>query len=174
MRLLKKLIETPNDPLLTALRLVLGIIFSAHGAQLTLGLFGGYGFAGTMNFFTTALHIPAPLAFFAVVAEFAGGIALILGLAARLAALSITVNMLVAIAMVHARYGLFMNWFGTQRGEGIEYHLLAIAVALPIIVRGSGAVSLDRLFMHLGIRGAAALGSQFQTLAPARTPKFTD
>jgi putative oxidoreductase len=174
MRLLKKLIETPNDPLLTALRLVLGIIFLAHGAQLTLGLFGGYGFAGTMDFFTTVMHIPAPLALVAIVAEFAGGIALILGLAGRLAALSITVNMLVAIAMVHARYGLFMNWFGAQRGEGFEYHLLAIAVALPIIVRGSGAVSLDRLFMHFTLGGAATLGSSVETLAPEMTPKFTD
>lgn len=131
MNTLKKLVGTPNDPLLTVLRLTLGVIFFAHGAQKTLGLFGGYGFSGTMGFFTNVMHIPAPLAFAAIMAEFLGGIALVLGLASRLAALSIAVTMLVAIVMVNARYGLFMNWFGTQKGEGIEYHLLAIAVALP-------------------------------------------
>jgi len=152
MNPVRKLFVTPNDPLLTVLRLTLGIIFLAHGAQKTLGLFGGYGFSGTMNFFTTAMHIPAPLAFAAIMAEFAGGIALILGLASRLAALSVAVNMVVAIAMVSGQNGLFMNWFGTQKGEGYEYHLLAIAVALPIIVRGSGALSVDRLLANLAAR----------------------
>jgi putative oxidoreductase len=145
MSVLNKFIATPNDPILTVLRLTLGVIFFAHGAQKTIGLFGGDGFSGTMHFFTTVMHIPAPLAFLAIMAEFAGGIALILGVAARLAALSIAINMVVAIVMVSGQYGLFMNWFGTQKGEGIEYHLLALAVALPIIVRGSGAFSLDRL-----------------------------
>jgi putative oxidoreductase len=148
MTTLRKIIATPNDPLLTILRLTLGVIFFAHGAQKTLGLFGGYGFSGTMNFFTSSMHIPAPLAFLAIMAEFGGGIALILGLASRLAAFSIAVNMVVAIAMVSGQYGLFMNWFGTQKGEGYEYHLLAIAVALPIIIRGSGAFSFDRLLAN--------------------------
>jgi len=152
MNPLKKLIETPNDPLLTVLRLVLGIIFFAHGAQQTLGQFGGFGLSGTVNFFITVLHISASLAFASIMAGFAGGIALILGLASRLAALAIGINMLIAIVMVHARYGLFMNWFGTQKGEGFEYHLLAIAVALPIIIRGSGALSLDRLVGKLARR----------------------
>ena len=152
MNSLKKLFATANDPILTVLRLTLGVIFFAHGAQKTLGLFGGYGFSGTMNFFTTTMHIPAPLAFAAIMAEFAGGIALIVGLASRLAALSVAVNMVVAIAMVSGQYGLFMNWFGTQKGEGFEYHLLAIAVALPLIIRGSGAFSLDRLLANLVAR----------------------
>jgi putative oxidoreductase len=149
MNALRKIIATPNDPLLTVLRLTLGVIFFAHGAQKALGLFGGYGFSETMNVFTSSMHIPAPLAFLAIMAEFAGGIALIFGLVSRLAALSIAVNMVVAIAMVHGQNGLFMNWFGTQKGEGYEYHLLAIAVALPIIIRGSGALSADRLLANL-------------------------
>jgi len=148
---IKKLILTPGDPLLTVLRLTLGIIFLAHGAQLTLGLFGGHGFSASMDLFTKALHIPAPLAFIAIISEFVGGIALILGLAARPAAICIAVDMLVAMAM-HAQNGLFMNWFGTQKGEGIEYHLLAIAVALPIILRDSGALSVDRLLANLAER----------------------
>ena len=152
MNALKKLIATPNDPILTALRLTLGVIFLAHGAQKTIGLFGGNGFSGTMGFFTNVMHIPAPLAFAAIMAEFAGGIALILGLASRLAAFAIAFNMIVAIVMVHAQNGLFMNWFGTQKGEGFEYHLLAIVVALPIIVRGSGAFSLDRFLANIPVR----------------------
>jgi putative oxidoreductase len=152
MNPMKKLIATSNDPLLTALRLVLGIIFFAHGAQLTLGLFGGQGLWGSMNFFTTALQIPAPFAFLAIMAEFAGGAALILGVGSRVAALSIAVNMVVAVVMVHAQYGLFMNWFGNQKGEGFEYHLLAIAVALPVIFRGGGAFSVDRLIASVAAR----------------------
>ena len=152
MNTLKKLVATPNDPVLTALRLTLGIIFLAHGAQITLGLFGGHGYSGTMSFFRTVMHIPAPLAFAAIMAEFAGGLFLIVGLFSRLAAFSIAINMLVAIAMVHGQYGLFMNWFGNQKGEGFEYHLLAIAVALPLILHGSGALSLDRLLTNLPAR----------------------
>jgi putative oxidoreductase len=156
VRLFKQLIATPNDPILSVLRLTLGVIFIAHGAQKTLGLFGGSGFSGSMTYFTTVMHIPAPLAFAAIMAEFVGGIALILGLASRVAALAIGIEMLVAIAMVHSANGLFMDWSGAQAGEGIEYHLLAIAVALPIIVRGSGAVSLDRLLTvcSAGLRAA--------------------
>jgi len=144
MNPLKKLIETPNDFLLTILRLVLGVIFLAHGAQLIFGMFGGHVLSASMDIFVNVLHIPAPLAFIAIMAEFIGGIALILGVAARFAALGIAVDMCVAMTM-HAQNGLFMNWFGNQKGEGIEFHLVAIAVALPLIVHGAGALSLDRL-----------------------------
>jgi len=153
MKLFERLIRTPDAIHLTVLRLILGIIFFAHGAQKTLGLFGGYGFAGTMNFFTGTMHIPEPLAFLAIMAEFVGGIALILGVASRLAALSISVNMIVAIMMVHAQNGLFMNWTGAQKGEGFEYHLLAIATAIPIIIHGSGALSIDGVVAQYRIRG---------------------
>ncbi len=121
-----------------------GVIFFAHGAQKALGWFGGYGFSGTMGFFTGMLHIPAPFAFLAICAEFLGGIGLILGLLGRVAAFGITVNMLVAILMVHGQFGFFMNWSGQQKGEGFEYHLLAIVVAVVLMVRGSGGFSIDR------------------------------
>jgi putative oxidoreductase len=109
-----------------------------------LGWYGGYGFSGTMDFFTKTLGIPAPLAFLAICAEFFGGLGLIFGLLSRIAALGIGVNMLVAIAMIHRHFGFFANWFGNQKGEGYEYHLLALAIALAVIVRGAGALSLDR------------------------------
>jgi putative oxidoreductase len=144
MLMFRKLINTIDDPVLTILRLVLGVVFFAHGAQKTLGWFGGYGFSATMGFFTQQAHLPAPFAFLAICAEFLGGIGLILGLLGRVAAFGIACNMIVAIAMVHWRFGLFANWSGNQKGEGIEFHLLAIAIALAIMIKGSGAFSMDR------------------------------
>ena len=142
----RKLISTSNDFTLTLVRLVLGVVFFAHGAQKMLGWFGGYGFQGTMGFFTQTLHIPAPLAFLAICAEFFGGLGLIVGLLGRVAAFGIVVNMLVAVFTVHIHNGFFANWFGQQKGEGIEYHLLAIALGLVVMIKGSGALSIDRAF----------------------------
>src|SRR5215469_17347351 len=144
--MLGKILATTNDGTLTLLRLVMGAIFFAHGAQKALGWFGGYGFSGTMGFFTQVMHIPAPLAFLAICAEFLGGLGLILGALGRIAAFGITCNMVVAILMVHHNFGLFMNWSGQQKGEGFEYHLLAIAIAMVLMARGSGAFSVDPAF----------------------------
>lgn len=143
--MIRKLIATDNDIATTILRLVLGVVFFAHGAQKMLGWFGGYGFSGTMGFFTGMMHLPAPLAFLAIAAEFFGGLGLIFGLLTRIAAFGIFCNMVVAVAMVHHNFGLFMNWTGTQKGEGFEYHLLAIAIATFLMIRGAGAASVDRL-----------------------------
>ena len=140
---MRKLLATVNDNSLTLMRLVLGVVFFLHGSQKMLGWFGGFGFSGTMNFFTSQMHIPAPFAFLAICAEFFGGLGLIVGLLARIAAFGIAVNMLVAIWLVHVHNGPFMNWYGNQKGEGYEYHLLALALAIPIIMRGAGAFSVD-------------------------------
>lgn len=142
----RKLLSTSNDCSLAAVRLALGTVMFAHGAQKALGWFGGYGFDATMGALTNGMHIPAPLALLAIMAEFLGGLGLIVGLFSRVAAFGIAVNMLVAIAMVHAPYGFFMNWMGHQKGEGIEYHLLAIGLAAATLIGGAGALSLDRLF----------------------------
>jgi putative oxidoreductase len=140
----RKLVSTSNDYTLTIVRLVLGVTFLMHGAQKMLGWFGGYGFHATMGFFTQQMGIPAPLAFLAICAEFFGGLGLLVGLLSRIAALGIIVNMLVAIATVHHVNGFFMNWSGQQKGEGFEYHLLAIALAIVVLVKGAGAISVDR------------------------------
>jgi putative oxidoreductase len=140
----RKLVSTSNDFTLTIVRLVLGVTFFMHGAQKMLGWFGGYGFHATMGFFTQQMGIPAPLAFLAICAEFFGGLGLLVGLLGRIAALGIIVNMLVAIVTVHHVNGFFMNWTGQQKGEGFEYHLLAIALAIIVLVKGSGAISIDR------------------------------
>ncbi len=140
---MRKLLQTPNDLTLTILRLVLGVVFFAHGAQKMLGWFGGYGFSGTMQFFTQMAHIPAPLAFLAICAEFFGGLGLLFGFLTRIAAFGITCNMLVAILTVHLPNGFFMNWTGQQKGEGIEYHLLVLAITVVLMIRGAGALSVD-------------------------------
>ena len=142
--MLRRLLQTKNDFVLTVVRLVLGVVFFAHGSQKMLGWFGGYGFSGTMGFFEHN-GIPAVFAFLAIAAEFFGGIGLLLGLLSRVAAFGITCNMLVAIATLHHRFGLFMNWTGQQKGEGFEFHLLVLAVTFLIMARGAGALSIDRL-----------------------------
>lgn len=140
---MRKLLSTSNDFTLTIVRLVLGVVFFIHGAQKMLGWFGGYGFAGTMGFFTQQLHIPAVFAFLAICAEFFGGLGLLVGLLSRVAAFGILCNMVVAVLTVHIHNGFFMNWTGQQKGEGYEYHLLALALLLVVIVRGAGAFSID-------------------------------
>src|SRR5215467_185605 len=139
----RKLISTSDDYAVTIARLVLGVVFFAHGGQKMLGWFGGYGFTGTMNFFTQMMHIPAAFAFLAICAEFFGGLGLLVGFLGRIAAFGILCNMLVAIFTVHIHNGFFANWTGQQKGEGFEYHLLAIALLLVTIIKGSGAFSVD-------------------------------
>lgn len=143
--MIRKLMDTDSDIATTVLRLMLGVIFFAHGAQKMLGWFGGYGFTGTMGFFTGVLHIPAIFAFLAIAAEFFGSLGLIFGLLTRVASFGIFCNMIVAVAMVHVRFGFWMNWTGTQKGEGYEYHLLVLAAAALLMIRGAGAASVDRL-----------------------------
>jgi putative oxidoreductase len=140
---MKKLMATSNDVAFTILRLVLGVVFFAHGAQKMLGWFGGFGFQGTMGFFTH-MGMPAPVALLIICTEFFGGLGMIFGLLTRIAALGIGCLMIGAIFMVHLPNGFFMNWMGTQKGEGFEYHLLVIAIAGALLLRGAGAFSLDR------------------------------
>jgi putative oxidoreductase len=140
---MKRLMSTSNDVTFTILRLVLGVVFLAHGSQKMLGWFGGFGFHGTMGFFTH-MGMPAPMAFLIICTEFFGGLGLIVGLLTRIAALGVTGLMIGAIFMVHLQNGFFMNWMGNQKGEGFEFHLLVIAMAATLLLRGAGAFSLDR------------------------------
>ncbi len=142
--MIKKIVETQNDIVLTVLRLTLGIVMFPHGAQKVLGWFGGYGFSGTMGFFTEQMGIPAIFAFLAIMAEFAGSLGLLVGLGTRVAAFGIGSVMAVAIFMGHLQNGFFMNWYGNQKGEGFEYHLLAIGIAIVLVLRGGGWLSFDR------------------------------
>jgi putative oxidoreductase len=142
--MLKKLIQTNDDVALLVLRVVLGVVFFPHGMQKLIGWFGGYGFAGTMDMFTDKMGIPAVFAFLAIMAEGLGSLGLITGLLTRVAAFGIAVNMAVAVYMLHFQHGFFMNWFGNQKGEGYEYHLLVIAIAVALMIRGGGKWSVDQ------------------------------
>jgi putative oxidoreductase len=147
--MLESLVSTNPDWLVTVARVVLGLVFFAHGAQKMLGWYRGPGLNATLQVMTQQLRIPSPLAVLVISAEFFGGLGLIVGLLSRLAALGIALTMIGAIAMVHSRYGLFMDWHGNQKGHGIEYHLMAIALALIVIVKGAGSLSLDyALYEH--------------------------
>ena len=142
--MLKKLVQTDDSIGMFLVRLALGIVIFPHGAQKLLGWWGGHGFGGTMEFFTTQMGLPAVVVVLVVIAEFFGALALIFGFLGRLGALGVLAVMLGAIFTIHHQVGFFMNWYGTQQGEGFEYHLLAIGMALAVLVQGSGAFSVDR------------------------------
>ena len=151
--MLQRFFNTNASKTLCMQRLLLGAVMFPHGAQKLLGWFGGYGFDGTMNYFTGTMHIPSALAFLVIASEAFGSLGLLFGLGTRLAAFGAASTMVGAVLTTHLKVGFFMNWFGNQPGEGLEYHLLALALALPLVVRGGGAFSLDRrLFEALELR----------------------
>jgi putative oxidoreductase len=136
-------VRTSGDWAPLIARLTLAIVFFPHGAQKVLGWYGGYGFTGTMGFFTAKMGLPYVIALLPVLTEFLAPFALAAGLLTRIAALAVAVDMFVAIVMVHGANGFFMNWFGNQKGEGYEYHLLVIGLALALVVQGAGRFSVD-------------------------------
>jgi putative oxidoreductase len=142
---MKKLLATDASWVSLVQRLVLAVVFFPHGMQKLLGWFGGHGVDATMKMFEQGMHIPAVFAMLAILAESIGSIGLALGLLTRVAALGISSVMVVAVAIVHSKIGFFMNWAGTQHGEGFEYHLLVLALAIPLIIKGGGLWSLDAL-----------------------------
>lgn len=145
MKMLHSLFHTNNNSAALIARLTLGLIMFPHGAQKMLGWFGGYGFTGTMNFFTGTMGIPALFAFLAIVAEFVGALGLIAGFLSRIAAFGIGSVMVVATWMAHGAHGFFMNWNGNQAGEGFEFHLLALGLSVIVVIHGAGRASLDAL-----------------------------
>ncbi len=126
------------------LRLTLAVVIFPHGAQKVLGSFGGYGWTGTMGYLTGTIGLPTPVAALVMLIEFLAPLALLVGFCTRFAALGIAAVMVGAIETVHQGNGFFMNWTGKQAGEGFEYHLLAIGIALALIVAGAGRLSVDR------------------------------
>ena len=127
----------------TILRVLLGIVIFPHGAQKLLGWFGGRGFNASMRMFESNFHIPTIFALLTILAESVGAVALIAGFFTRVAALAISVNMVVAVALIHAKVGFFMNWGGTAKGEGFEYHILAMTIGVALMIMGGGRWSVD-------------------------------
>jgi putative oxidoreductase len=142
--MIKKLFATDGSLSGTILRVALGAAMLPHGAQKLLGLFGGAGFNASMKWFESNFHVPALLALAAILAESVGAVALVAGFFTRLAALAVAVDMAVAVYLIHWKIGFFMNWMGNQKGEGFEYHILAIAIGLALTIKGGGRWSVDR------------------------------
>lgn len=143
--LLSLLVATGDSFAPTVLRLALGFMILPHGLQKTLGWFGGYGFKGTMGWLTGTVGAPWIFALLAILAESVGGLLLVAGLGTRVAALGLIGVMSVA-ATQHWPNGFFMNWFGNQQGEGVEFHLLALGIAIALLILGGGKWSVDALF----------------------------
>jgi putative oxidoreductase len=133
-----------NNLSLLIMRVTLGGVIFAHGAQKLLGWFGGYGFEGTMGYFTGTQGLPYIVGLLVILGESLGAIALALGLFTRFMAGSIFVIMVGALILDHAQYGFFMDWFRNQKGEGIEFDILTFGLAIPILISGAGAYSLDK------------------------------
>ncbi|HEY7213470.1 MAG TPA: DoxX family protein [Thermoanaerobaculia bacterium] len=147
--MLKKLMQTDDDIGMLIVRLALGIVMFPHGAQKLLGWFGGGGYAATMGGMTK-MGLPAAIVFLVIVFEFFGSLSLITGFLGRLGAFGILCVMVGAVLTVHLSNGFFMNWAGNQKGEGFEYHILAIGMALAVIIKGSGRFSVDRALSDRG------------------------
>ncbi len=163
--MLARLLATNGDWVLTVARVVLGVAFFVHGSQKLLGWFGGHGLSATVRTFRDQMGIPAPLTYLAIAAEFFGGLGLIVGLLARVAALGIAITMIVAMFKVHLKFGFLLDWFGDKPGHGIEYHLLALALALLIIVHGAGAFSLD-LALYRRLASPERVALHFNLIVP--------
>ena len=141
---------TATQPLTTPLilRIAFAIVLWPHGAQMLLGLFGGYGFSGSMQYFTTQAGLSSFIAFLVIFIEFFGSLFILLGLFTRVAAIATLILFIGMIATVHQQYGFFMNWSGNLKGEGFEYHLLGIGILLSLIIAGAGRASLDSLIAN--------------------------
>lgn len=155
--LLSESVATERDRAATIARVALGSILFPHGAQHALGWFGGYGFQGTLGWMTGTLGFPAPLAALGIVVELVAPVLMVLGVGGRLTAAALMVHMAFA-SSPHWKTGFFMNWFGAHPSgtEGFEYHLLAIALAAVVVIKGMGAWSLDRAIFGRRVTSAAS------------------
>ncbi|HEY7567237.1 MAG TPA: DoxX family protein [Gemmatimonadaceae bacterium] len=153
--MLRAIMETSDDRIPMLGRLALGIVMLPHGAQDLFGWFGGSGIDGALGLYTS-LGVPPFLGWMAIVVQFFGGVALIVGVLGRVAAFAIALVLLAAVVTLHWSVGFFMNWNGALEGEGFEFHILAVTLAVIVIIRGSGALSVDRV---LTARAAEAVAS---------------
>lgn len=141
----KKTLQTDESVAALILRITLGVVLFPHGAQKLLGWFGGYGFTGTMEFFTGTLHLPWVIGFLVIMIEFLGSLMLLSGMAVRYVAITVMINFIGIIFISHIQNGFFINWSGSQKGEGYEYHLLVVGIALSLLISGAGKFSADRM-----------------------------
>ncbi len=140
--MLAKIARTDTSSAQLFIRIALAAVIFPHGAQKTLGWFGGPGFAATIKAFAASGY-SAPLVVLLMAVETLGPLMLLTGFLTRLAALAIGTSITICMFANHLQYGFFMNWFGKQAGEGYEYHLLVIGMCLALLFRGGGLFSID-------------------------------
>lgn len=141
----QKIFNTNDSWTMTILRVILGLVIFPHGAQKLLGWFGGYGFTGTMNFFTDTIGLPWIVGFLVIILEFFGSLALIAGIGTRIVAFSYIGLALGIMFSSHVQHGFFINWSGVQAGEGFEYFILWIGITIPLLFHGGGKYAADKL-----------------------------
>jgi putative oxidoreductase len=139
-------------------RIALGAVLFAHGAQKFLGWFGGFGFEGSMNYFTEQRGLPWIIGFLVIIIEFFGAIAIIVGAATRLWSLGI-LGVMSAIIITTFNDHFFMNWFGTQKEEGYEFFLLAIGMSASLVISGAGSLSIDRVISNHDLNSSSSKAS---------------
>lgn len=154
--MVKTLAATDSSPAQFLIRLALGVVIFPHGAQKVFGWFGGPGYAATVTAFS-ALGFPFWAIILLMVTEVCGSLLLVLGLFTRVWALAIGTAIAICLKMNHLQHGFFMNWFGQQQGEGYEYHILVLGIALALVLRGGGMLSMDRVLARDRRRGGILL-----------------
>jgi putative oxidoreductase len=152
--MLYRIVLTSDSVTLAIVRVTLGIVIIAHGLQKLFGWFGGHGVGGTIQAFNEYFGLPAALTVLVICAESFGSLFLILGIFTRFMALSIGMVMVGAIYLVVGRWGFFMNWYSQPRGEGYEFHILALGIVLALLIGGGGKWSVDRVLMRRFTRDA--------------------
>ena len=129
----------------TIVRVTLGVIFFAHGAQKVLGWFGAPGWNGTIEAFAKQ-GMRAPMTVLVMIAEFFGVLGVLVDCLTRIAAFGPAIVMTGAIFLVHLKNGFFLNWFVVPgKGHGIECNLAYLAMAVALMLAGPGALSIDEL-----------------------------
>ena len=149
--MVKDFLKTDKSPVQLLIRVALGVVIFPHGAQKVLGLFGGAGFVKTVQTFS-GMGFPAWTVVVLMAIESLGAALLILGFLTRLWALGIGVTMSICMFMFHVQHGFFMNWFGQQKGEGFEFHILVLGICIALLIRGGGLFSIDRKLAPEGHR----------------------
>ncbi|GGD25692.1 DoxX family protein [Hyunsoonleella pacifica] len=147
--MIRKILKTNENWGQLIARLTLGLVLFPHGAQKMLGLFGGYGYTATMDALTNQMQLPSIIAFLVIIIEFFGAIFLILGFATRVWSLAILFLFMGIIFTAQFEHGFFMNWFGAQKGEGYEYSLLIIGLAITGVINGAGKLSVDNQILKI-------------------------
>jgi putative oxidoreductase len=148
----KDFLRTDNSPVQFFVRVVLGVVMFPHGAQKVMGWFGGPGFVKTLHAFA-AMGFPMWSVVALMVVESVGAMLLIVGFLTRLWAVGIGTSMTICMFTNHVQNGFFMNWFGQQKGEGYEYHILVIGICLALLIKGGGMLSVDRAVASSGKPG---------------------